>query len=78
MDFISIMSIPAYTEEQLKWLKDDTLNVEEGWTIVIFAHALYVVSTQSNKLYNISQNFIDAIDYYQGKGKIACMLMGHS
>lgn len=68
----------AYTDEQLHWFKNVALEVEEDWTIVIFTHALYAVSTHSNKLYVISQNFIDAIDQYQGKGIIACVLMGHT
>ena len=68
----------AYTEEQLKWFKNVALEVEEGWTIVIFTHSLYHVSLPSNELTVISQPFVDAIDHYQGKGKIACVLMGHS
>lgn len=68
----------AYTDEQLQWFEDVALNVEEGWTIVIFTHSLYHVSLPSNELVVISQPFVDAIDHYQGKGKIACVLMGHS
>ena len=68
----------AYTEEQLKWFKEEALDVEEGWTIVIFTHSLYHVSLPSNELTVISQPFVDAINRYQGKGKIACVLMGHS
>lgn len=68
----------AYTEEQLQWFKDIALNVAEGWTIVIFTHSLYHVTLPSNKLTAISQPFVDVIDHYQGKGKIACVLMGHS
>jgi hypothetical protein len=52
--------------------------VEDGWAIVIFTHALYAVSTSTNQMYVISQSFIDAIDNYQDKVKIACVLMGHS
>lgn len=68
----------AYTEEQLQWFKKQALDVDDGWTIVIFTHALYAVNSYSNELYMISQTFVDAIDQYQGKGKIACVLMGHS
>lgn len=68
----------AYTEEQLQWFTQTALNVPEEWTIVIFTHALYAVSSQTNQIYVISQKFVDAIDNYQGKGKIACVLMGHS
>ena len=68
----------AYTEEQLQWFTQIALNVPEGWTIVIFTHALYAVSSKTNQIYVISQKFVDAIDNYQGKGEIACVLMGHS
>ena len=68
----------AYTEEQLQWFKDISLDVAEGWTIVIFTHSLYHVSLPTNELTVISQPFVDVIDHYQGKGKIACVLMGHS
>lgn len=68
----------AYTDEQLQWFTKTAINVAEEWTIVIFTHALYAVSSQTNQMYAISQKFIDAIDNYQGKGTIACVLMGHS
>lgn len=68
----------AYTDEQLQWFIQTALNVAEGWTLVIFTHALYAVSSQTNQMYVISQNFVDAIDNYQGRGKIACVLIGHS
>lgn len=68
----------AYTDEQLQWFKEVALTVEEDWTIVILTHSLYHVSLPSNELTVISQPFVDAIDHYQGKGKIACVLMGHS
>ena len=62
----------------MRWFTETALDVEEGWTIVIFTHALYAVSTASNQIYVISQKIIDTIDRYQGKGTIACVLMGHS
>ena len=68
----------AYTEDQLKWFKNIALDVDDGWTIIIFTHALYVVNPQTDKISVISQPFVDAIDQYTGKGKIACVLMGHS
>ena len=76
--FIDNQYEDAYTDEQLQWFTQTALNVPEGWTIMIFTHALYVVSSQTNQMYVISQKVVDAIDNYQGKGKIACVLMGHS
>ena len=52
--------------------------MKDGWTLVIFTHALYAVSTSTNQMYVISQSFVDTIYHYQGKGRIACVLMGHS
>lgn len=68
----------AYTSEQLRWFTEDALNVEEGWTIVIFAHALYIADPYTNELSLLSSSFANAIDNYKGKGNIACVLMGDS
>ena len=71
----------TYTTEQLKWFKDKALNVETGWTIVVFTHSIYYVSCANDKL-GVgpigAEAFIDAIDNYQGKGTIACVLIGHT
>lgn len=72
---------PCYTSEQLKWMKNTALNVDTGWNIVIFTHSLYYVSSPSDKIGKSpsgSDAFIDAIDNYNGNGKIVCVLMGHS
>jgi hypothetical protein len=71
----------CYTSEQLSWLKNTALNVDLGWTIIIFTHSLYYVSTPSDKLVTSpsgANDFIEAIDNYNGNGTIACVLMGHS
>ncbi|CDD96014.1 ser/Thr phosphatase family protein [Bacteroides intestinalis CAG:315] len=71
----------AYTKEQLNWLNTIALKVEYGWTIVVFTHSLYNVSATTDQLATGpvgSKEFINAIDNYQGEGKIACVLMGHS
>ena len=68
----------AYTDAQLQWFKEKALNVDEGWTIIIFTHALYEVNPYTNEIYATSQSFVNAIDQYVGKGKIACVLIGHS
>lgn len=68
----------AYTDEQLQWFKERALKVDEGWTIIVFTHALYIVNPETKRLYTLSQAFIDTIDLYQGKGKIACVMIGHS
>ena len=68
------------TAAQLQWFNNTALNVETGWTIVVFTHTLYFVAFDSNKLGVSSSDaipFINAIDNYSGNGKIACVLMGH-
>lgn len=71
----------CYTAEQLYWFKNTALNVEQGWTIVIFTHALYNVKCATDKMYvapSGANNFINAIDNYKGNGTIACVLIGHT
>lgn len=71
----------CYTAEQLDWFKNTALNVEQGWTIVIFTHALYNVKCATDKMYvapSGANDFINAIDNYKGNGTIACVLIGHT
>lgn len=71
----------CYTAEQLEWFKKIALNVEEGWTIIVFTHALYNVKCETDKLYTGpagANDFIDVIDNYRGNGSIACVLIGHT
>ena len=71
----------CYTAEQLSWFKKKALNVESGWTIVIFSHSLYCVSCATDIMYYSpagADDFIGAIDKYNGDGTIACVLLGHT
>ena len=71
----------CYTTEQLTWFKNTALNVEQGWTIVIFTHALYNVKCATDKMYvapSGANDLINAIDNYKGNGTIACVLIGHT
>lgn len=71
----------AYTPQQLEWFKNAALNVDEGWSIVVFTHCLYYVNTPSDKILtgpNGADDFIEAIDNYDGKGQICCVLLGHT
>ena len=71
---------PCYTHYQLAWFKDTALNVEDGWTIIVFSHSLYYVSSADKLVASPigAEDFIEAIDTYNGKGAIACVLMGHA
>lgn len=71
----------CYTPEQLTWFTDTALNVQPGWTIIIFTHSIYAVSCATDKMYTSpagATDFITAIDNYQGDGTIACVLIGHT
>ena len=74
-------SEPTLTAEQLAWFKNTALNVEDGWKIIVFAHSMLYVSDTSDKLstvYSEAADFVKAIDTYNGKGKIICVLLGHT
>jgi hypothetical protein len=71
----------CFTKKQLDWFRNTALNVQEGWSIVIFTHSLYHVIGASNKsvlAISGASDFIAAIDEYKGPGTIVCVLMGHS
>ena len=79
--FINSASESCYTTEQLVWFKNTALNVQKGWSIVIFTHSLYHVNGASDKMVKAlsgASDFIAAIDDYQGDGTIISVLMGHS
>lgn len=71
---------PCYTYDQLAWFKNTALNVEAGWSIIIFTHALYYVNSDDNLVTSNAgaSGFIKVIDTYKGKGTIVCVLMGHA
>ena len=56
----------CYTKEQLDWFKSIALNVETGWTIVIFTHALYYVDSSDKMVVGVTgaSEFIETIDNY--------------
>lgn len=79
--FVNNEQESCYTSEQLSWLKNNALNVEEGWTIIIFSHSLFSINNSTNELEILlsgANSFIDAIDNYNGMGSIACVLTGHT
>lgn len=72
--------VPALDDSQLLWFRNTALDVEAGWSIIVFSHALYSVNADTDQLYTITGafDFISAIDSYNGKGKIICVLSGHT
>lgn len=70
-----------YTKEQLTWLRNNALNVDNDWTIIIFTHTLYFVDFDLDILRTSVQgatDFIKEMESYNENGKIACVLMGHA
>lgn len=70
----------AYTLEQLEWFKSEALNVNEGWSIVVFTHSMYTIDEGSDNLYvnpSGAAGFIEAIEQ-NDKGNICCVLLGHT
>lgn len=71
----------AYTPQQLEWFRNTALNVGDGWSIVVFTHSLYSINEGPDILITGplgSSDFINAIDNYDGKGSICCVLIGHT
>lgn len=69
----------GYNSEQVSWLTNIALNVQTGWTIIIFTHTLFSVEVDN---YSVSfpecQKIINALESYAGNGTIACVLQGHT
>ena len=70
-----------YGPEQLSWLENTALNVESGWTILLFCHMIYYITASENF------DFADITDArflalknilvnYSGNGTIAAVFQG--
>ena len=61
-------------EAQFEWFKKTALNVEKGWTIVVFTHVLYNVYSGTPDDYTVNapislytgKKYVDLIDQYMG------------
>lgn len=69
----------GYEQEQIDWLTSTALNVESGWTILVFAHQIYSVSTSDTFVVaDHAQTVLTALDAYSGNGEIAAVICGHT
>ena len=68
----------GYTEDQIAWLRDVALDVETGWTILIFTHLLYQIGMSTDVLSIWDTNIRDVIEGYNGNGTIAAVFQGHT
>ena len=69
----------GYEAEQITWLTTTALNVEAGWTIIVFTHLIYHVNTEGGfTLDTHAQAVTNALDEYSGNGEIAAIFCGHT
>lgn len=69
----------AYDTEQINWLRDVALNVEEGWTVLVFTHSLYYgfgVNAAINPSPEGATTVIDVLD--AATCDVACVIQGHT
>ena len=74
--------IVEYNDAQIEWFRNEALNVDEGYTILIFSH-VFLYGYDSSQEFMIPTTFkgysemYDAVADYDGKGEIAAVLQGH-
>lgn len=74
--------IIEYNDKQIEWFKNEALDVDEGYTILIFSH-VFLYGYDSTKEFMMPTTFegysdiYDAVADYNGKGEIAAILQGH-
>lgn len=78
-------AINGHETEQVEWLVNDALNVEDGWTIIVCTHMIHYMNLTTFKLTAPTtggQAVLDALDAYNAnessKGKVACVIQGHT
>lgn len=68
----------GYTTEQKSWLQNTALNVESGWTIIIFTHCLYNIGISTSNMEVYDSDTRNIIEGYNGNGVIAAVIQGHT
>ena len=74
--------IVEYNDAQIEWFRNEALNVDEGYTILIFSH-VFLYGYDNSQKFMIPTTFkgysemYDAVADYDGKGEIAAVLQGH-
>lgn len=78
-------ALNGHETEQVEWLVNDALNVEDGWTIIVCTHMIHYMDLTTFKLTAPTaggQAVLDALDAYNAnessKGKVACVIQGHT
>lgn len=71
--------VTAYDEEQINWLRDVALNVESGWTVLVFTHSLYYgfgVNAAISPSPEGATTVIEVLD--AATCDVACVIQGHA
>ena len=71
----------GFEQEQLDWFRNTALNVDSGWSIIIFTHRLYEGSPSNSAntyIPTTCQPVADIIESYAGNGKIIAVFQGHT
>lgn len=68
----------AYDAEQVAWLRDVALAVEDGWTVLVFTHCLYTCSDTAVSFVPSPEGASDIVTVLDSaKCEIACVVQGH-
>lgn len=71
--------VTAYDTEQINWLRDVALNVEDGWTVLVITHSLYYgfgVDAAINPSPEGATTVIEVLD--SAACDVACVMQGHA
>ena len=80
-DGITNSATVGFEQAQLDWFENIALNVESGWSIIIFTHRLFEGSpsdTANTYIPQSCQPVADIIENYSGSGKIIAVFQGHT
>lgn len=70
-----------FSSAQKTWLQNTALNLPTGYTAIVFSHASYVINGNTWEIGDrsgITTEIAPVLDAYNGSGKIACWIAGHS
>ncbi len=67
----------GYEDDQVNWLQNTALNVQEDWGIIVFAHEIFQSGEIGNDtIWNPAQRIVNILDSYTGKGEIIAVFQG--
>lgn len=67
----------GYEDDQINWLQNTALNVQEDWGIIVFTHEIFQSGEIGNEtIWNPAQRVVNILDNYTGKGEIIAVFQG--